>query len=126
MVANNQKHMKALILTEGEFVNAVENKLIVDGISVRNVLEEGEIVDKLFIPVLPERFRSESTLNKHFAEDVPFVEEEVDGEVGISIKFVEFKKILEQMYSTSLTGKYTPMEFDGFKNSIDALFFEIA
>ncbi|MED0951423.1 hypothetical protein P4T70_25545 [Bacillus mobilis] len=128
MTVNKVKqYVKALILTEEDFIQTIEDTLLVDGISIRMVASKsGNMEEKLFIPVLPERFKSDAELHNHFDKEVVYIEDEVDGEIGISMNLIDSKNILEKVYSTSLTGEYTSRDFDGFTGSYDAFFFTMA
>ena len=120
MKVNKVNFIKALILSEGQVIQSIEDALLVDGISLHVVsLENGKMEDVLFVPLLPQRFEADEQLRSHFEKGVTYSEYEVDGEIGIRMNLTSFKNILEKVYSTSLTGEYSSRDFDGF----DAFFF---
>ncbi len=123
MKVNSVNFIKALILSEGQLIKTVEDVLLVDGISLQMVsLGNGKMEDALFIPLLPQRFEADEKLRSHFEKGVTYLEDEVDGEIGIRMNLTSFKNILEKVYSTSLTGEYASREFDGF-DGFEAFFF---
>lgn len=123
MKVNKVNFIKALILSEGQLIETVEDALLVDGISLHMVpLENGKMEEAIFIPLLPERFKADEKLRSHFEKDVTYLEDEIDGEIGIRMNLISVKNILEKVYSTSLTGEYASREFDGF-DGFDAFFF---